>query len=183
MVHLSPTSKQHLNVDFIQSLLCFLHSTLNFFLAESWIFFESQVPYTILESPIMQRSCRFHLLSSCFRIYLLRLQEIKRYDVWIPYTYILPHQISCKSISWFRSWTWRHTAWWFHKSSSFLQLTQASQWPRGLSHELSSLARTLWSCDRIPLKAWMSVLCAFILVLCCVEADALRRADPPSKES
>jgi hypothetical protein len=42
-----------------------------------------------------------------------------------------------------------------------------SQWPRGLRHELSSLARTLRSWVRILLKAWMSTLCAFILCLCC----------------
>jgi hypothetical protein len=40
-----------------------------------------------------------------------------------------------------------------------------SQWPRGLRHELSSLAWTLGSWVWIPLKAWMSVLCAFILFL------------------
>jgi hypothetical protein len=33
-------------------------------------------------------------------------------------------------------------------------------------HELSSLARTLGSGIRIPLKAWVS-LCAFILCFCC----------------
>jgi hypothetical protein len=38
-------------------------------------------------------------------------------------------------------------------------------WPRGLKHKLSSLAQTLGSCVRIPLKTWMSV-CAFILCLC-----------------
>jgi hypothetical protein len=42
-----------------------------------------------------------------------------------------------------------------------------SQWPRGLRHELSSLARTLGSWAEIPLKAWMSALGAFILCLCC----------------
>jgi hypothetical protein len=41
-----------------------------------------------------------------------------------------------------------------------------SQWPCGLRHELSSLARTLESWVRIPLKAWMSVY-ALILCLCC----------------
>jgi hypothetical protein len=41
-----------------------------------------------------------------------------------------------------------------------------SRWPRGLRHELSSLARTLGSWVRILLKAWMSVY-AFILCLCC----------------
>jgi hypothetical protein len=37
---------------------------------------------------------------------------------------------------------------------------------RGLRHKLSSHARTLESWVRIPLKVWMSVLCAFILCLC-----------------
>jgi hypothetical protein len=47
-----------------------------------------------------------------------------------------------------------------------------------------SLARTLGSWVRIPLKAWMSILCAHILfVLFCVQATAFRRVDPPSKES
>jgi hypothetical protein len=41
-----------------------------------------------------------------------------------------------------------------------------SQWPRGLRYEMFSLARTLGSWVRIPLKPWMSV-CAFILCLCC----------------
>jgi hypothetical protein len=58
-----------------------------------------------------------------------------------------------------------------------------SQWPRGPNHELFSLAWTLGSWVRIPLKAWMSVF-AFILCMCCaVYVAALRRADPPSKES
>jgi hypothetical protein len=47
-----------------------------------------------------------------------------------------------------------------------LQIKSRSQFSRGLRHELSSLARTLGSWVRIPLKAWMSV-CAFILCLCC----------------
>jgi hypothetical protein len=38
-----------------------------------------------------------------------------------------------------------------------------SQWLHGLMHELSSLARTLGSWVQIPLKAWVSVLCVFIL--------------------
>jgi hypothetical protein len=54
-----------------------------------------------------------------------------------------------------------------------------SQWPRGLRHELSPLARTLGSWVRIPLKTWLSVLCAFILfVLFCVEVETLWLADP-----
>jgi hypothetical protein len=42
-----------------------------------------------------------------------------------------------------------------------------SQWPRDLGHKLSSLARILGSWVRIPFKAWIFVLCAFILCLCC----------------
>jgi hypothetical protein len=56
-----------------------------------------------------------------------------------------------------------------------------SQWPRGLRHELSSLARALASWVRIPLKTWMSV-CVYS-VLFCVWVAALRQADPPYKES
>jgi hypothetical protein len=46
-----------------------------------------------------------------------------------------------------------------------------SQWPRVLRHELSSLARTLGSCVRIPLKACMSVLRALfrVCVVLCVD--------------
>jgi hypothetical protein len=58
-----------------------------------------------------------------------------------------------------------------------------SQRPHGLRNEMSSLARTLGSWFRIPLKACMFV-CAFIFCLrfVCV-GSTLRRADPPSKES
>jgi hypothetical protein len=56
--------------------------------------------------------------------------------------------------------------------------TCRSQWPRGLRHKLSSLARTLASWVRIPLKTWMSV-CVYSVF----GFEALRRADPPSKES
>jgi hypothetical protein len=52
-----------------------------------------------------------------------------------------------------------------------------------LSHELSSPARTLGSCVRIPLGAWMSVCVYSLVVLSCVQVAALRRSDPPSKES
>jgi hypothetical protein len=38
-----------------------------------------------------------------------------------------------------------------------------SQWPTGLRHELSSLDRVLGSWVWIPLKLWVSVLCAEIL--------------------
>jgi hypothetical protein len=45
-----------------------------------------------------------------------------------------------------------------------------SQWPRGLSHELSSLARTLESWVRIPLEARKSVLLRLfcVCVVLCV---------------
>jgi hypothetical protein len=65
----------------------------------------------------------------------------------------------------------------------YVHIKSRSQWPRGLRHELSSLAPTLGSWIRIPLNAWMSV-CAFILcVLFCVQVAALRWADHSSKES
>jgi hypothetical protein len=50
---------------------------------------------------------------------------------------------------------------------SSIRLHGRSQWLRCPSHELSSLAPKLWSCVRILLKAWISVLCAFIPCLCC----------------
>jgi hypothetical protein len=63
------------------------------------------------------------------------------------------------------------------------KIIRRSQWPHGLRHELSSLARKLGSWVRIPHSAWMSV-CAFILYLCCsVYVAALRRADHSSKVS
>jgi hypothetical protein len=57
------------------------------------------------------------------------------------------------------------------------------RWPRGLRHELSSPARTLASWVRISLEAWMSVCVYSVFVLSCMYVAALRRADPPSKES
>jgi hypothetical protein len=41
--------------------------------------------------------------------------------------------------------------------------TCQSQWPRVIRLDMSSLVRTLGSWVRIPLKAWMSLYCAFIL--------------------
>jgi hypothetical protein len=43
-----------------------------------------------------------------------------------------------------------------------------SRWPRGLRCELSSLARTLGSWVRIPLKAWMSLCVYCVCVVLCV---------------
>jgi hypothetical protein len=51
--------------------------------------------------------------------------------------------------------------------TELLTLDNRSQWPRGLRHEPSSPTRTLGSWGWVPHKAWMSLLCAFILCLCC----------------
>jgi hypothetical protein len=50
----------------------------------------------------------------------------------------------------------------------FRQILCPSEWPCSLRHEQPSPARTLEPWVRIPLKAWMSVLYAFILCLCSV---------------
>jgi hypothetical protein len=59
---------------------------------------------------------------------------------------------------------------WTHikKNSCHMVMTRRSQWPRGLRHELSSLARTLGSCVRVPLEAWMSVCVYSVFVLFCM---------------
>jgi hypothetical protein len=57
------------------------------------------------------------------------------------------------------------------------------EWTCGLRHELSSSARTLQSCVRIPLEVWVSVSIYSVFVLFCVYVAALRRADLPSNES
>jgi hypothetical protein len=41
-----------------------------------------------------------------------------------------------------------------------------SLWPRGLSHELPSLAQTLGSWVLVPLDAWMSVCVYSVFVFC-----------------
>jgi hypothetical protein len=55
-------------------------------------------------------------------------------------------------------------------SCKFSGLYGETQWPRGLRHELSSLARPLGSWVRIPLRAWMFGLCmrlfCVFVVLC-----------------
>jgi hypothetical protein len=48
-----------------------------------------------------------------------------------------------------------------------------SQRQRGLSHELSSFSRTLGSWIRIPLKAWVSVLCLFCVCVRYRSCDGL----------
>jgi hypothetical protein len=62
-------------------------------------------------------------------------------------------------------------------------VTSRLQRPPGLRHELSSPAQTLRSWVRIPLEAWMSVCVYSVYMLSCVQVAALRRTDPPSKES
>jgi hypothetical protein len=56
------------------------------------------------------------------------------------------------------------------KFAVFYGAPSRSQWPRGLRHELSSLA-------------WMSVCVYSVFVFFCVYVEALQQADPPSKES
>jgi hypothetical protein len=58
-----------------------------------------------------------------------------------------------------------------------------SQWPRGLRHEMSSSGQTLGASIRIPLEAWMFICVYSVFVLSSVQVAALRRSDPPSKES
>jgi hypothetical protein len=48
---------------------------------------------------------------------------------------------------------------------STLKMEDRSHWPSSLRHELSSLAGTLGSWVRIPLKAWMSVCVYSVFVL------------------
>jgi hypothetical protein len=45
--------------------------------------------------------------------------------------------------------------------------SQWPRWPRGLRHEMSSLARTLGSWVLIPLKAWMFVYVYSVCVVLC----------------
>jgi hypothetical protein len=45
----------------------------------------------------------------------------------------------------------------YYKTKERVGFDSRTQYPRGLKHELSSLARTLESWARIPLRAWMSV--------------------------
>jgi hypothetical protein len=46
--------------------------------------------------------------------------------------------------------------------------TSRSQWPRGLSHEPSSSARTMGLWIRIQIEAWMSLCVYSVFVLFCV---------------
>jgi hypothetical protein len=89
---------------------------------------------------------------------------------------------SSKNMRRLKSLVFDNTYNWMRRLSEFICL-RAYKYPRGLRHELSSLARKLGSWVRIPLKAWMSV-CPFILfVLFCVQVEALWWADHSSKDS
>jgi hypothetical protein len=57
-----------------------------------------------------------------------------------------------------------------------------SQWPRDIRHEEPSSARTQGSWFRIPFEDWMSGYVYSLPVLFCVQVEALRGADLPSKE-
>jgi hypothetical protein len=89
---------------------------------------------------------------------------------------------TAERVSLARQDVWRIHVLWFSLSSS-IRFSSRSQWPRGLRHELCSLARSLGSWVRIPLKAWMSVCFYSVFVLFRVQIQALRWSDPPSKES
>jgi hypothetical protein len=65
---------------------------------------------------------------------------------------VSPHQV-------LNAWTNLYKIWYIYDCRS--------QRPRGVRHELSSPSQSLGSWVRIPLEAWMSVLCAFILCLFC----------------
>jgi hypothetical protein len=90
-------------------------------------------------------------------------------------TWVEPRWLECKQYMkrtpWLLVVTIRRTGQWHWRRTGGIKngrfSLSPSRWPRGLSHAPSSFARTLGSWVRIPLKAWMSVLCAFILCLCC----------------
>jgi hypothetical protein len=65
----------------------------------------------------------------------------------------------------------------------FICSLRRSQWPHRLRHVVSSIARKMGSWVRIPFEARMCVSAFFCVALSCVYVEALRRADPPSKES
>jgi hypothetical protein len=50
----------------------------------------------------------------------------------------------------------------------YIYIYSQSQLPRGLKHERSSLARTLGSWVRIPLRAWMFGMCMRLFYVCVV---------------
>jgi hypothetical protein len=59
-----------------------------------------------------------------------------------------------------------------------------SQWPRGRKHELSSARSNTGIVGSNPTSGMDACVCVYyVFVLSCVQVAALRRADPPSKES
>jgi hypothetical protein len=69
------------------------------------------------------------------------------------------------------------------KNALYLVGQSLSEWPRGLRHGISSLARAVGSWARIPLEAWMFVCVYSVFVLSCMLVAALRKSDHPSKKS
>jgi hypothetical protein len=65
---------------------------------------------------------------------------------------------------------------------AFSRHPRRSQWPRGLRHVMLSTARKLGSGGSNPARG-MDVYPRFSVLCCPVSVEALRRADPPSKES
>jgi hypothetical protein len=58
-----------------------------------------------------------------------------------------------------------------------------SQWPHGLRHELSLPAQNTGIMDSNPTQGMDVCVCIYsVFVLFCVQVEALRRADPLSKE-
>jgi hypothetical protein len=70
-------------------------------------------------------------------------------------------------------------------SRSIPNFTYLALLVRGLRHALSSLARTLGSCVRIPLRAWMLGVCMRLFCVCAVLCIGIGLAtgDHSSKES
>jgi hypothetical protein len=66
---------------------------------------------------------------------------------------------------------------------AIIPLHSRSQWQHGLRLEPLSLVWALGSWVPNPLEACSSLCVYSMFVLSCVQAAALRRADPPSKES
>jgi hypothetical protein len=69
-----------------------------------------------------------------------------------------------------------------HKNASYFPVISTfrrTQWSRGMRLVPSSPSRTLGSCVRISLKAWMYMCVYYVFVY----VAALQRAEPPSNES
>jgi hypothetical protein len=73
------------------------------------------------------------------------------------------HRINIETVSWSRN-RYNIDLTEMKLFRSLIYVFSRSRWPRGLGHELSSLARTLWSWVRISHRAWMFDVCAFLRV-------------------